>query len=68
MGRLDGKVAVITGATSGIGEATVDAFCKEGARVVFCGRNAELGKAVEERQPEGSASFVQADVLHESDI
>ncbi|MXY56679.1 MAG: SDR family oxidoreductase, partial [Gammaproteobacteria bacterium] len=68
MGRLDGKVAVVTGATSGIGEATVDAFCEEGARVVFCGRNAELGKAVESRQPEGSAAFVQADVLHESEI
>ena len=47
MGRLDEKVAVITGATSGIGEATVDAFCAEGAHVVFCGRNAELGKQVE---------------------
>ena len=40
MGRLDGKIAVVTGATSGIGEATVDAFCAEGAKVVFCGRNA----------------------------
>ena len=68
MGRLDGKVSVITGATSGIGEATVDAFCEEGARVVFCGRNAELGKAVEERQPDGSALFVQADVLDETEI
>ena len=68
MGRLDGKVAVVTGATSGIGEATVDAFCEEGARVVFCGRNAALGKEVEERQGEGSALFVQADVLHESEI
>ena len=63
MGRLDGKVAVITGATSGIGEATVDAYCKEGAKVVFCGRNEELGAEVEARQPDGSAVFVKADVL-----
>ena len=68
MGRLDGKVAVITGATSGIGEATVDAYCKEGAKVVFCGRNEELGAEVEARQPDGSAVFVKADVLHEDQI
>ncbi len=68
MGRLDGKIAVITGATSGIGEATVDAYCAEGAKVVFCGRNEELGKAVEARQPDGSAVFVRADVLHEEEI
>ena len=68
MGRLDGKIAVITGATSGIGEATVDAYCAEGAHVVFCGRNEELGKAVEARQPSGSARFVQADVLREEEI
>ena len=68
MGRLEGKIAVITGATSGIGEATVDAYCAEGAKVVFCGRNEELGKEVEARQPEGTAFFVRADVLHEEEI
>ena len=68
MGRLEGKVAVITGATSGIGEATVDAYCEEGAKVVFCGRNSELGARVQRRQPEDSAIFVQADVLHEEEI
>ena len=68
MGRLDEKVAVITGATSGIGEATVDAYCAEGAKVVFCGRNEELGNQVEARQSDGSAMFVQADVLHEEEI
>lgn len=68
MGRLDGKIAVVTGATSGIGEATVEAFCQEGAKVVFCGRNEELGLEVQNRQPDGSATFVRADVLHEEEI
>ena len=68
MGRLEGKTAVVTGATSGIGEATVDAFCSEGAKVLFCGRNEELGKQVENRQPAGSAVFVKADVLNEEEI
>ncbi len=68
MSRLEGKVAVVTGATSGIGEATVDAFCAEGAKVVFCGRNLDLGKEVESRQPAGTAKFLQADVLREEQI
>ena len=68
MGRLNGKVAVVTGATSGIGEATVDAYCKEGAKVVFCGRNAELGQHVQDRQPAGNAVFVKADVLSEDEV
>ena len=68
VGRLDGKIAVITGATSGIGEATVDAYCEEGCKVVFCGRNEELGRQVEQRQADGAAVFVKADVLHEEEI
>lgn len=68
MGRLDGKVAVITGGTSGIGEATVDLFIKEGCKVVFSGRNVEQGRVVEARQPAGTAVFVQCDVLKETDI
>ena len=40
MEMLKGKVAIITGATSGIGRRSVERFVEEGAQVLFCGRRA----------------------------
>jgi len=63
---LDGKVAIITGATSGIGERTAELFVQEGARVVFTGRRKELGEAIARRLG-ANASFIQADATAEAD-
>ena len=63
-GRFSGKVVVITGATSGIGEATARAFAAEGATVHFCGRRAQLGERVAQsiRDAGGRATYQRADV------
>lgn len=66
-GRLDGKVAVITGATSGIGEATARIFASEGARVVIAGRNVDKGEAIAQELGQ-SVLFQHADVTREADI
>ncbi|HEU4510729.1 MAG TPA: glucose 1-dehydrogenase [Pyrinomonadaceae bacterium] len=69
-GRFAGKVVLITGATSGIGEATAYAFAREGAKVFFCGRREHLGKQVEAKIKAfgGDATFMRADVRNESEI
>ena len=46
MNRLEGKVAIVTGSTSGIGAAMARLFGKEGATVVICGRRERRGNAL----------------------
>jgi NAD(P)-dependent dehydrogenase (short-subunit alcohol dehydrogenase family) len=65
--RLEGKIAVITGATGGIGEATAKRFLEEGASVMLLGRSEEKLKETKQRLSdfENVAAFV-ADVVNES--
>ena len=67
--RLDGKVALITGAGSGIGLASALAFAREGARVVAVDVDARAGEAAAERLRSGggAAQFVRADVSKSAD-
>jgi NAD(P)-dependent dehydrogenase (short-subunit alcohol dehydrogenase family) len=65
--RLSGKVAVITGATSGIGLETARLFAAEGARVVVSGRSEDKGTALA-AELGGESFFQRADVTSEDDI
>ena len=67
MGRLDGKVAVITGATSGIGWRTAEVFVAEGARIVVAGRRVAEGEALA-AQLGSSCVFKQTDVTDEAQV
>jgi NAD(P)-dependent dehydrogenase (short-subunit alcohol dehydrogenase family) len=65
--RLENKVAVITGGTSGIGEATAEVFAAEGAKVIIAGRSEKKGAAVAARLGK-DVIYQRTDVLIEDDI
>jgi meso-butanediol dehydrogenase/(S,S)-butanediol dehydrogenase/diacetyl reductase len=67
--RLSNKVALITGATSGIGKATAVLFAQEGAKVVITGRRQERGEAVATaiQSAGGACLFIQADHTNPED-
>ena len=69
-GRFQDKVVLITGATSGIGEAAARGFAAEGAKVMFCGRREELGNKVadEIKASGGNATYMRADVREEDQV
>ncbi len=69
-GRLENKVAIITGATSGIGRAITALFVKEGAKVVFAGRGEQSGLALEQELKLISPDvlFVMTDVTKTEDL
>ena len=69
-GRVAGKVAIVTGATSGIGRATAVLLAREGASVVAAGRREELGaELVEQLTAEGlSIHYIRTDVSKREDV
>src|SRR5688572_17026726 len=68
MGKLDGKITIVTGATSGIGRRTVEIFVAEGAKVVATGRREELGRSLEQALGKDNCLFVKADATQEADV
>ncbi len=69
MTELEGRAALITGGTTGIGFAIAEAFLREGARVVITGRDTELGAQAESRlRAWGEARFLKADAADPAQV
>jgi NAD(P)-dependent dehydrogenase (short-subunit alcohol dehydrogenase family) len=70
MGRLDNKIAIVTGATSGIGEAVALMYAKEGAKVAAVGRNESKGNEVVKKiaGSGGEAIFIKCNLRNISEI
>lgn len=70
MKKLDQRVALIYGGTSGLGAASAKLFAKEGAKVAVAGRSEERGQEIvdEITQDGGEAVFVQVDLMQEDQI
>src|ERR1043166_4856110 len=69
-GRVEGKVALVTGGASGIGRATALTFAREGAKLVIADMNAEGGQQTVHMMTEngGEATFMQVDVTSASAV
>src|SRR5256714_12329520 len=67
---FSGKVALLTGGTSGIGKATAIEFARAGAKVVLTGRREKEGAQVvaKIKKLDGEAAFVRADVAKDADV
>lgn len=70
MGKLEGKVAIVTGATSGMGRESAKLFAQEGAKVVVTGRNEERAKAVVDdiKEAGGEAIYVIVDMANLDEV
>jgi meso-butanediol dehydrogenase/(S,S)-butanediol dehydrogenase/diacetyl reductase len=68
--RLENKVALVSGAASGIGEASARTYAREGAKVVLADINADAGERIadEIRKANGAATFVRTDIMVPEDI